>query len=276
MSVENLPSEPLKLNRMLTPEEAEKRARELGERDSVYVLPSPKGGEIILNGTKHTESRNIRIQNMEDRLLTSNASIVLIEGGSPQIEQARLIPLDSNPEEVIKLYKEEVYMAWLGLRQGKEIASWDLNPRVWLEQISETEFTKDEVMAWFLGNLIKFLIESKKINPSELRGLMKIGFGDLQILEELGYKITDEKIEEICLKFFGKKLSEIKVEDCERVSTPRTTQGRTNLVARKMNELRDNNAIRVINETAQGHKNIFVVGGRDHVITWQPLITNMF
>jgi len=271
-------TEQRKLDRLLTHKETAKRAAELGHRDLVYKLPISNGGEITVYGTSHVNSLD-RVRNMESLLNDSGADIVIVEGGNPILEKTRSI-LDAKPEDVISENFEQIYMAWLALKLNKEIISWDLNPIEWLTEISKDEsFSKDEIMGWMLGHVISLLNKegsgySKDFNS--IRSLLKIGFGDLEILENLGYKIDDESLKIICTKFFGKPLSEITLEDCERVSSPREENRVTNDISRKITNIRDLRAIEVIKSSSQKNQKIFVVGGRDHTITWEPLLRFIF
>lgn len=262
-----------KLVRLLrTPEEEAKIAAE-SDTGPTYKYEHPVGErEIAVHGFKHSYDFK-EVEGIVNDFTARDPDILLVEGS---VDAYGEILFETPDAAVIRQYGEQVYMAWLARKNGKEVKSWDVPFEQQLEAVRPTH-TPDAIMGWILAQGSKHLHDSgRPVTPSELLQVIEVGLklSPDQLREQLGVAITPEYIESLAQKYAGVPFADISKEDLERLSTPRNT-GETNNVARDMLKIRDTHALKVIAQSIQQYKKVFITGGAGHAISWEPAIKSL-
>lgn len=273
-------------NELLLTSEEEARV-ERGER---YVV-SGKSGEqqVEVIGVAHTNQLE-NVKDIERELDEMNPDLVLVEGDPLEIrfpgETIEEI-LAMNPKAVMA-QEEQVYLAWLAKKQGREVRSWDLPAAEQLRNLlgmkderGKGKYSQEEAMSWLITyGLRKIYEQGKAPSVESLQELILFGMPGVDALVDL----SSERVSGAVYKTTSKSLDELKrrVQDPEsraedqklvtEISDPRTNQ-----FARDMNVARDRHAIEVIQQAKQnGYKKIFVTAGSSHAVTWERAINAIY
>lgn len=262
-------------SKLRSPGEVAKISSELTSGEYSYYFRDSRGNQIHVNGCRHSynidEGNLIEIQRKFENL---QPNIILVEG-SADLRSAD-VSIDTDPLKVLAEHGEQTYIAFLARKAGIEVKSWDIPLKDLVVQIKD-DFNSEAVVGYLIAIAIKHIRDAKLPQVFDsLRRIFEIGFGGFDELEKIfGSSFEEERIQQIIMKYAGKSFSEVTYEEAENLASP-GKQGETNLVIRRLNELRDKNAINRIALEKQRHEKIFVTAGQGHAIVWEPVLRQMY
>jgi len=289
---------------LLTPEE-EGRVK----RGEIYRVEAKTGDqEIHVLGVRHTNKVE-QTAPMRLEIERYDPEIVIVEGDPledifPGESLDEILAKDET--EVLQQKQEQVYIAWLAKKLGKEVRNWDL-PAV--EQIRRVLELKDEmglakhppdtVVGWISAYALHKVYETG-LQPSYESLKQVISIGEPGVEKSGLVDLSEKKIDEMLKKYTGRNLAEfaerfadekLRAEDWElarRVSDPVPKDekgeplpikqvGETNRVLRDMNHMRDEHAVEVFQRVKQsGVKRVLVTAGGSHAVTWERAIRKIY
>lgn len=294
---------------LLTPQQEELKRDEKGTWPLYeYKLENMQGKTIRVEGYKHVDrftKKNEQGGKQPDQNYAStvikafteeDSDIVLVEGSADAIAK-RIIKEqpDVTGDLVIKQHREQVYMAWVALKTGKEVRSWDIP---WIDQMkySRKYNGADALVGWAAAAGAKHLHESSM--PLSVDNLVEAmaGAANLTLTDEervqgvtlrtklsnvLAIDLTEGHVDTVIKRYtqeqlgVAKSYAELTAQDVEQLSSP-TGSGETNKVSAGLNTLREGHAIDTIDEVKKTHNKIFVTCGGSHAVTWEPALDAMF
>ncbi len=296
---------------ILTPEE-ERTIRQAGTEQREFKQRSLNGAEIVVHGMRqHVSEADDAVMLMKstvDALAHEDPDIVLIEGGLSLEdfyagEQLTEI-MKKDAELVLKERGEQAYFAFLAMRDGKEVVTWDISLREQIrcvlemknESNGEKKWRPQDVSEWIImyASRMAYTNGKKKATPLEIQ--RRIGFvltpAGVADAISAGIELTEERIEAVLQEHMGHSSvalaerfdnSETRREDESKLidmtepelsSEPMVTRE----ILRDMNIIRDKHAIGVFRDLQKRHpeKKLFVTAGSSHLTTWRPALEELY
>lgn len=268
---------------LLTPEQEARVKRE----DAYFVCAKADEQEIRVAGMRHTNDIK-KMQIMVREFKELYPDVVFVEGQSLEKIFPKK-PFEEITESEAAAREEQVYMAWLARKHGKEVQNWDLTVEKQLRGVLERQtengrkYELNDVRAWVVLYGLRKVYEMR-MRPSQ-ESLEQVVSMGLPGLENLGIDMRDKKkIDEVLEQSDMPSLEkleerydneELRVKDQKEVT--RLSNPQVNRVAREMNILRDRHAIDVLQKAKQvGFKKVFVSAGISHAITWEQAIKEIY
>jgi len=278
-----------KTAKLRTPEETLEERKRRGERP---VILHKKDGEqeLVVIGLSHT--LNLEKINRLKHLVREKHPDIFLRGVDIVIVEGTPVELNDNisPEQIIKEYGEQTYFASLAKEQGLKVEYWDTGFEENFKNATE-KYDKDTVLTYFSSAILKILLENR---PQHINEFDVVNNGEIEKLKEILKRyITAEMLnvvikktedsnpideidfENLFKKHCDKALADVTFGDIIKLSDP-YEKGPTNEVIRYLNNSRDEKAMRVLEQSKQNHKSIFMTAGLDHVLAWEPVIDSLY
>ncbi len=250
-------------------EHIEELAKSPEKRQNVYVYHATHGEkELLVYGTQHIRHLDKNIERAIDLL---EPDFVLVEGSGHELPKGEF----ENLEELAKEWGEMRVAAFLAKEKGIEVDTWDLD---WVKQreMAMKKMGEDAWIGWALAQSYKFSesrLNGQQVSIEEITKL--VNWEANRMSGEYGKYISEEKVQEVCIKYTGKGVEELNLEIAEKLSSPRY-DGETNQASKVMVKERDFGAIKKIFEALKKHNKVFVIAGKSHAITWKPVFEDLF
>lgn len=295
--------------RLLTPEQ-EREVRQSGHENRELKLRSENGAEIVVRGVDHTGDVGT-IGPVVEAYLQENPDIVMVEGGMsledvyPGESLSEIMKKD--PVQVLMEKGEQLFMAFLATRDGKDVRSWDTGL---IDQISavlelkdeasgEKKWTPQDVTDWIVAYAARRAYQDDqdgvtKLSADVIRGRASrpLPPAARQLAAAWGIELSDENIEAALQRHVGLSLQELgeRYADPEKrkedkaklieITEPELAGERrvTSDILRDINIVRDKFAIDKFREAQKQHpgKKLFVTGGASHLTVWRPAIEELY
>lgn len=256
---------PLLHSLLRTPEET----LPLRERlETPYLFIQFRVGDRMMSllGLRHTLDIE-KVEEIKKSLQEAHPELLLHETDTVITETKKDISTMRDPREVLRVAGEQGYLAWIGQQAGMNVKTWDIPVAEWAQQALATHALPD-VQAFFAAQVAKILLTSgKPATEKEIRSVL-----EAHLPQEA---LPKETISEVLRKYTNKNLADVTVDDLETIVSPYGT-GPTNRIIREVNQARDMHAIDVIATEAATHKKLFITGGVDHILTWEPAIRQIY
>jgi len=262
----------------------------------VEIIEAEKNGKKVivvgLNHTRNLEDCGSVLEKFNEFLSRKNVpegdKYVLVEGVEfVEIARKELEkdPLQT-PEQIINRYGEQALIAYLALKSGIKVESWDMSFREQLKQASE-RFGTENTAVWFLSqsfihlrnqgldltieNAINQVSQQVGIPPEELKRLTNLEDEDevkRNIESRLGYSLEDISSNEETYRRFSRLADPTLTE--EELKNLSEEERAIIQIPREMGRIRDEHALRKIEELLSTNRDreVFVTCGKVHAEEW--------
>lgn len=297
-----------KLHRLLLTPEEERTIRESGEENRELKRRSENGAEIVVHGMReHTQS----VKDMGSTIaayMQAAPDIVMVEGGLSleDVYPGEVLSkiMEKDPVQVLMEKGEQIFMAFLATRDGKDVRSWDTSLIDQIQAVLEMKdgagggkkWKPEDVTDWIVAYASRttLTIGKTKLSADAIRERTSrpLPPDAIHKMASWGIELTDENIEAALQKHMGLSLKELaeryddpetRKEDEARLiemTEPELVDERrvTSDVLRDMNIVRDQHAIDAFRELQKRHpdKKLFVTAGASHLTTWRPAIEELY
>ena len=273
----------MKINDLLkllrTPEEASIVGKTLGKLP--YVLHLQKSNrEIIIYGTTHTGIAE-KVQELKKFFENENPNLLLIEGSvRDYINITRTKQLSD--DDLLKKFGEQAYLALIAQRKDIKVKSWDINIIERIRYALKKNLPKEDIIGYMVLIRARHEIEAGG-KPSVKTVVERLENGLTKKVkkvfeDEFGIDMEDvlKNLDVISMKYAGVPLSELFLEKLKELTGPARSKGAVNMVARIMNDARDENALKIIKDVRNKYKKILVTCGGYHFLRWEPAIKTLY
>ena len=277
--------------KLYTPEQEEEHRNDLV--DTNRLLYTAKAGDkvITIYGDRHPRETSA-VQDIAAAFVANRPDVLYVEGDYHKII-ANELSVDPNltGEAVLEKHGEQGYMAWLGLKNGVDVKSWDI-PFIKQLQFAVKNHGRDATMGWMVGQALEHIHKAQASLPEDQRGatprhVLEAAAGAAGLsVEEFKMQIDaadldDAAIDVIARKYTKQQLgvekgvAEMTTQEAKALSDP-AKPGETNAVIHSFNVLRDAHAMDVFYDAKKQYNKIFATSGRSHAVTWQPAVSALF